>query len=277
MNKRFMYPVVLGTVALISGLALGLTYSVVKARIAEQEKEVFEEALRVALPEAEEFAVVGYAAKDWKGDYHVVEGAEEFDRDRAAKGYLSLNEVRKGIRDGEVVGYVAEGAQRGYSSLIRVAVGINPELSNVVAIKVISQQETPGLGARVDEVKTSSTLWDVLLGRGPKGEESSIPWFQQSFYGVVVQELLSFQTLKGQDVNGDGQPDAITGATISSDAVLGAVQDAVAQIVMVASGKSETASAGEALVAQAGDTVPSASPASEQWTETTQKEGPQEE
>jgi len=259
-----MYPLVLGVVALISALALGVTYSAVKARIAEQEQKVLEEALKVALPEAEEFATLGYVAKDWKEAYHVLESAEEFERDRAAKGYLSLNVVRKGLRDGEVVGYVAEGARRGYSSLIRVAVGVDPGLTKVVAIKVISQQETPGLGARVDEIKTSSTLWAAILGRIPKGERSSVPWFQQNFCGVGVERLLSLTSLKGEDINGDGQPDAITGATISSDAVIGAVQRAIRQIMSVVSEGSGEAPPGDAPEVRGADAVSRPTPAGEE-------------
>jgi len=229
MRSRSVYPAILGSVCLISGLTLGVTYSLMQERIAEQERQVLEMALRAALTEAEEFETVGYVAKDGQGNYHVVESMEEFERDRAEKGYVAATEVRGGLKGGETVGYVLEGAERGYSSLIRVAVGVDVEVSKVIAIKVISQQETPGLGARVNEMQTSDTLWSVLLGRRSVKSGPSAPWFQANFSGVSTEKLLGLGTLKGQDINGDSKPDAITGATISSNAVLRAVQSAILQ------------------------------------------------
>jgi electron transport complex protein RnfG len=225
-----MYPVVLGAVCLVSGLTLGVTYSLVKGRIAANEQRTLQEALRVALPEAEEFQTGGYVARDREGGYHVVESIEEFERDRAEKNYVAVGEVRAGLRDGEIVGRVAEGSGQGYSSRIRVVVGVDAGASKVVAIKVIFQQETPGLGARVNEVKSSDTLWSVLLGKRSQEDGPFLPWFQANFSGVSMEELLTISTLKGEDINGDGKPDAITGATISSNAVLHAVQEAIGQL-----------------------------------------------
>jgi electron transport complex protein RnfG len=230
MRSRSIYPVVLGAVCLVSGLTLGVTYSVVRGRIAAKEQDVLKEALRVALPEAEEFVTGGYVARDREGGYHVVGSIEEFERDRAEKNYVAVGEVRVGLRDGEMVGHVAEGFGQGYSSRIRVAVGIDADASKVVAIKVVFQQETPGLGARVNEVQTSDTLWSVLLGKRSQEDGPFLPWFQANFSGVSMEKLLTISTLKGQDINGDGKPDAITGASISSNAVLRAVRDAIGQL-----------------------------------------------
>ncbi len=230
MRSRSMYPVVLGAVCLVSGLTLGVTYSLVKGRIAANEQRVLKEALRVALPEAEEFQTGGYVARDREEGYHVVGSIEEFERDRAEKNYVAVGEVRVGLRDGEVVGHVAEGSGQGYSSRIRVVVGVDAGASKVVAIKVIFQQETPGLGARVNEVKSSDTLWSVLLGKRSQEDGPFLPWFQANFSGVSMEKLLTISTLKGEDINGDGKPDAITGATISSNAALHAVQEAIRQL-----------------------------------------------
>jgi len=236
MTSRSVYPLILGMVCLVSGLTLGATYSVVKERIAEQEQRVLETALKAALADAEEFETVGYVAMDREGKYHAVSDGTEFDRDRVEKGYVALAEVRRGVKGGETVGYVLEGSARGYSSEIRVAVGGDVAMSKVVAIKVISQQETPGLGARVNEVGTSETLWSVLMRRRSDREGPSVPWFQANFAGASTDTLMAASTLKGTDVNGDGKPDAITGATITSNAVLRAVQSAIRQATAFSSG-----------------------------------------
>lgn len=255
MRSRSIYPVVLGAVCLVSGLTLGVTYSALKGRIAAKEQDVLKEALRVALPEAEEFVTGGYVARDREEGYHVVGSIEEFERDRAEKNYVAVGEVRAGLRDGEMVGHVAEGSAQGYSSRIRVAVGVDADASKVVAIKVVFQQETPGLGARVNEVQTSDTLWSVLSGRRSQEDGASLPWFQANFSGVSMEKLLTISTLKGEDINGDGKPDAITGATISSNAVLRAVQDAIAQLKVHVTGEHVDARSGASVERAPSDEV----------------------
>ena len=255
MRSRSIYPVVLGAVCLVSGLTLGVTYSLVKGRIAANERRTLQEALRVALPEAEEFVTGGYVATDREGGYHVVESIEEFERDRAEKDYVAVGEVRVGLRDGEMVGHVAAGSAQGYSSRIRVAVGVDAGASKVVAIEVIFQQETPGLGARVNEVKTSDTLWSVLLGKRSQEDGVSLPWFQANFSAVSMEKLLTTSTLKGEDINGDGKPDAITGATISSNAVLRAVQDAIWQLKVHVTGEHVDARSGASVERAPSDEV----------------------
>jgi electron transport complex protein RnfG len=70
----------------------------------------------------------------------------------------------------------------------------------------LSQQETPGLGARIVEVR-------------PGGEK---PWFTSQFEGKSGDEL----RLKKDG----GGIDAITGATISSRAVAGGVYNAAGEL-----------------------------------------------
>lgn len=93
----------------------------------------------------------------------------------------------KGLDDaGNVVGfaYVAEGG--GFQGVIRIMVGVNPDEEVLTSIKVLSHSETPGLGARITEA-----------------------WFQDQFKGKSVKDNF----VAKEDV------EAITGATISSDAV----------------------------------------------------------
>lgn len=88
--------------------------------------------------------------------------------------------------------YIAKGA--GYSSVIETMVGVDTN-GTIVGMKVLSQTETPGLGTRIEEVKY--------------GEEK--PWFQKQFIGKKADSIALEQ-------NG-GSVQAITGATISSQAV----------------------------------------------------------
>jgi len=94
--------------------------------------------------------------------------------------------------DGAGVGYAFLAVGKGYGGDIDILVGLEDE-TTIKGITIISQSETPGLGSRI--------------------AESS---FASKFAGLNIDDV----ALK-QD---GGQIDAITGATISSGAVVDAVR-----------------------------------------------------
>ena len=94
--------------------------------------------------------------------------------------------------DGAGVGYAFLAVGKGYGGDIKILVGLEDE-TTIKGITIISQSETPGLGSRI--------------------AESS---FASKFAGLNIGDV----ALK-QD---GGQIDAITGATISSGAVVDAVR-----------------------------------------------------
>ena len=101
--------------------------------------------------------------------------------------------------DGAVAGYAFLAAGRGYSGDIDILVGLEDEVT-IKGVTIISQSETPGLGNRITE-----------------------NFFTSVFAGINIDDI----ALK-QD---GGQIDAITGATISSQAVVEAVRDAAIEKV----------------------------------------------
>ncbi len=115
-----------------------------------------------------------------------------------------------------VLGYAFKAVRRGYSSDIVTMVGIRPD-GRIVRIKILSQNETPGLGARIAEVIQEETLWDVVL-RKVKVLSRPRPWFQERFDGRDAATL-------------EETVDAITGATISSAAVIDSVQERAAEVL----------------------------------------------
>ena len=82
----------------------------------------------------------------------------------------------------------------GYSSFIRVLVGVNTNEA-VQGIEILEQQETRGLGTRVAD--------DAFRAQFAGKDAAKTPWATRTRGGAI---------------------DAITGATISSDAVLAAVR-----------------------------------------------------
>ena len=94
--------------------------------------------------------------------------------------------------DGAGVGYAFLAVGKGYGGDIDILIGLEDE-TTIKGITIISQSETPGLGSRIAESSFAST-----------------------FAGVNIDDV----ALK-QD---GGQIDALTGATISSGAVVDAVR-----------------------------------------------------
>ena len=117
--------------------------------------------------------------------------AEEFNKNQI-KGISYY----KGIAQGELLGYVLKVEGTGYAGPIQMLVGIDKE-GVIQGIEILSHQETPGLGSCISEIKPGQ----------------SHPWFLEQFEGKDKQQL-NFENIQ-----------AITGATISSRAVMDAVRD----------------------------------------------------
>ena len=104
----------------------------------------------------------------------------------------------------EIVGYAIEAFGKGYSSVIETMVGVNKD-GTIRKVKILSQKETPGLGARCIED-------EPFKPQKPK-------WTTEQFIGKTVDQL---------KVDKDGGPIvSITGATISSRAITNSIREAL--------------------------------------------------
>jgi len=121
--------------------------------------------------------------------------------------------------DGKPLGYVAHGAAQGYGGKVRVMVGMGPDAEKIVGVTIVSQSETPGIGSQVAEVKSNMTWGRKLTGKTGEVQEETLPEYLKQFPGKKLDALAL-----GKGING------ITGATISSTAVLDAARDAVERI-----------------------------------------------
>jgi len=106
-------------------------------------------------------------------------------------------------------GYVFISTAKGYSSTLEIIAGVDMD-GFITGVKILFQQETPGLGDKIEAIKA--------------GE--SDPWFTRQLLGKSSLETLSV-TKDG------GTIDAITGATISSRAVCAAVSNGVMKLIEV--------------------------------------------
>ncbi len=101
--------------------------------------------------------------------------------------------------NGEILGYIFTFAENGYGGAVNVMTGIKPD-GTIIAIEVLSAaDETPGLGQNA----TKSDFWKLFEGKSGK---------------LAVSKSAS----------ADGEIQAMTGATITSKAVVNAVNKATA-------------------------------------------------
>ena len=122
---------------------------------------------------------------------------------------------------GRTVAYVAQGEAQGYSSLLKVMVGVRAEDFSVIRVVVLSQQETPGLGATVAETRSTWTLWQKLFGSSEA--EQWVNAFLDQFTGKQAEQF--------------SQIHSITAATITSNATKRAVEQALERIRQAAGKK----------------------------------------
>ena len=182
---------VLFTITAVSALLVGLVHNITKDVIAQTEEKAKNEAKFKVLNTTEKDAVVladSIINKDT--DYEVVVSIVEFKNDATKMGYAveapSITKSGYGGRIKLMVGFIEEG-----------------ENLSISGVEVLSQNETPGLGANM--TKADNALVKSILAKDPAE--------------------LSFK-VKKDDANGSF--DSLTGSTISSRAYANAVETAYA-------------------------------------------------
>lgn len=106
----------------------------------------------------------------------------------------------------KLLGYIFKVVKFGYTSDIVTLAAMTPE-GVVARIKILSQKETYGIGSRVVEDEKASS---VPFGRF---------WFQEQFRGKKIVELSS-------------TVEAVTGATITSRAVIDSISERAQEILL---------------------------------------------
>ena len=113
--------------------------------------------------------------------------------------YELEDEVYIIYQDNEKVGYAFKASGSGYSGDIDIVVGLDNSFG-IKGISILSQTETPGVGSKITESS-----------------------FTDQFKGLSVSDI----ALKSEG----GKIDAITGASISSRAVVEAIQEKMVEII----------------------------------------------
>jgi Na+-translocating ferredoxin:NAD+ oxidoreductase subunit G len=159
MKEMLHYGLILSLICMAASASLAGVNAVTKSKIIAQAKAEEELSLKEVLPDAERFEPV-----------------------KTGNDILYYKAYNK---DGAFIGAAFKATGKGYASTIETMAGLTKD-GIITAIKVISQNETPGLGARVNE---------------------------SSFSGQF----------SNKNVGALNEVQAITGATISSKAVINSV------------------------------------------------------
>lgn len=185
MNKIIKNTIILTIITLVSGVALGAVYEITKAPIANAQEEAKQEAYKQVFEDAESFDNLEVDAKE----------AAEAVKAAGVDDGAEINEAVEAKQGGETIGYVITATDpNGYGGDIQVSVGIQND-GTVNGIAILSINETAGLGMKASE-----------------------PEFYEQYSGKQTDH---FYVSKD---GGEGeQIDAISGATITTRAVTGAV------------------------------------------------------
>ena len=190
MNKIVKNTLILTAITVVSGLLLGIVYNVTKEPIAQAQENTKQEAYRAVLTDASSFETVDFDA----------ESALSLSSEN---GYTSdtITEVAEGKDDsGETIGYVISvQSSEAYDGTLDLSVGIGSD-GTVKGVEMLSISETAGLGMKADEAE-----------------------FKDQYKDKNVESFSVTKT--GED--GDNMIDAISGATITSNAVTNAVNSAL--------------------------------------------------
>lgn len=210
MSSYLRYPLVLGLVAMLSGLALYGTYSGTKAAAARQAEAARAQALSAIF----------------------LEGFARTEEVRSPAGRLLYTRVWQDEDAAQPAWFAVEGEGVGYNTSvpIRLLVGFaNPAASEVegyllVGWSVTRSEETPGLGEKIKEQAPPYTWAGKLTGQDPPPGRDRRTAFQRQFADPAngVAYTATELALKADG----GSLDGISGATITSRAVIEAIQDA---------------------------------------------------
>ncbi|MBW2460972.1 MAG: FMN-binding protein [Deltaproteobacteria bacterium] len=184
----------LGLAGLVSGLALVGVYLETKPLIEENQAAYLREKVFELLPGT--VTIAAHVVRDGELVLFEGEAAELAGQDVV---YAGLDE------NGQVIGNAIPAQGPGFQDTIRLIYGYDPERRVVVGMRVLESKETPGLGDKI----------------------AKDPTFLANFTALAVEpEVLAVKAGEGTDSN---HVDCITGATISSKAVVDIINGSVEQ------------------------------------------------
>jgi electron transport complex protein RnfG len=178
----------LGLAGLLSGLIIVSVFEATLPTITAYKAKVLQEAVFRVLPGTTRLQRLAYR----EDRLTAVEKLEK-DEESIFGGYDA---------DGNLVGYAIPGAGPGFQDIIRLLYGYLPEQRKVVGMEILESRETPGLGDKIYKDAAFVANFDDLS---------------------IDPQIM---TVKKGNKSAANEVDAITGATISSKAVVRIINQA---------------------------------------------------
>ena len=175
----------LAVTGLLSGLVLVCIYLVTQPMILRNQAEAMRRAIYKVLPGAERISTF------------VIEGDGLAQFEPVGDEMPAGDAVFAGRKDdGRLVGYAIPAEGAGFMDTVRLIFGYDPSRRAIIGMQVLDSKETPGLGDKI--------IFDEV--------------FHRNFVELKVEpEIVGVK--RGEKVN-PNEVDTITGATISSNAVI---------------------------------------------------------
>ncbi len=190
-----------------AALLLAGSYKLTKPRIERHKREELQKAIFLVLPDAKEC--------ERTPDQECANiGTERF------RVYKGLDQQEKA----EGYAFIAEGP--GFQGIIRMIVGINHDLNALSGMRVLGHVETPGLGAKIADDTAKKDFFEQFAGLQP--DWTADDTMQESQLAqITVDFITSVKNITPDDPN---EIQAITGATISSTAVVKIINQSLTQL-----------------------------------------------
>ena len=188
-------------ITVIMGAILGTVYSITKEPIEQAEEKAKQAAYKEVLPDAYEIKTFEEGDFDYESVNYIIKNY----------GYLNdnIDEISFGVdEEGNLIGYVVVvTTNQGYNGEITIVVGLEAD-ATITGISFLTLDESPGLGMEADKDKFKSQF---------TGKNVGIDGFNYTKTGAVA----------------DNEIDALSGATITTSAVVNAVNAAVTLVVVL--------------------------------------------
>ena len=179
---------ILFTITLVAGLCLGFVEKITREPIARAKQEAKNKAYKEVFADAGSFEVTVELEEALAKKEEVLK--------KEGYGYLTIEEGVAAIKDEAVIGYIfTVTTKEGYGGEITLAVGVDME-GKFTGYEVLAIDETPGLGMKATE--------DGFRNQFAGKDASGISWTKTG-------------ASKANEI------DAISGATITTKAVTGAI------------------------------------------------------
>ncbi len=138
------------------------------------------------------------------------EHAKQIYREEEVGGKIKGLDIYRGVKDGEVVGYVIKIAGAGFWGPIKGFIALEPDMKTIKGITFYEQEETPGLGGRIVEKEFQEQF---VKGKAIYSAEGDLGFYLTPAKGPL------FDLVGKQGTEFANEVDAITGATETSSAL----------------------------------------------------------